>query len=164
MDTMNKVEQNPEQASPPSQALNRKQRRSQGKKGLPPVLPRPGYLMHQRLTSLEALVERLGQVADQNTSMFSESLKMLEVISVVQQRVTNDTLNGVVRCFGDVTAESGVPIRAATPASIDFASYMREYWLCMLMTDFAVWSSSLQKKTEPVLHEASAAHVIEFGG
>ena len=144
---------------------NRHERRAKSKrKGMSPAIPSENRLLHQRISVLEASLRRLGEVADANARAFSDSLKMSESLSLVMQRVMNDVANGTVRCFGDEESEAGgVPRRTITPLRIDFNSYMREYWLCMLMADFATWLKSIHKPAA-VIQTASKEDVIEFGG
>lgn len=115
---------------------------------------------------VEQNLQRLANVSDTNTHAFSESLRMTEAMNIVLQRVMNDVLNGTVRCFGDKPlSETGGdrPVRVGSPSQIDFNSYLREYWLCMLMADFAVWCKRIHKP-EVLVEAPTKDEVIEFGG
>lgn len=146
---------------------NRSTRRAASKKkGLPPLMPSDSRLLHQRVSQTESELQRLGNAFDQNSEVFSEGLKMLEVMGLVMQRVMNDVLAGTVRCFGDtyLDAPNTVPVRAPGPMQIDFNSYLREYWLCMLMADFATWCGTIATHDKPLIETASPADVHVFGG
>ncbi len=148
---------------------SRAERRSAAKKkkkGLAPLMPSDSRLLHQRVGQSESALQRLGDAFDQNSEVFSESIKMLEVMGVVMQRCMNDMLNQTVRCFGDKLsgAPNEVPLRSSAYPQIDFNSYLREYWLCMLMADFARWCGTIATHDEPLIASVSKTDVIEFGG
>jgi alkylation response protein AidB-like acyl-CoA dehydrogenase len=147
-------------------ASNRQQRRAQSKNRSQPQPPSENKLLHHRLAVMEQNLQRLANVSDRNTHAFSESLRMTEAMNIVLQRVLNEVLSGRVRCFGDVPPETevGLPTRTTSNPQIDFTSYLREYWLCMLMADFAVWAKSIHKPDAPLIETASKDDVIEFGG
>lgn len=153
--------------SPSLEPGNRAMRRaaSKKKKGLPPQMPSESRLLHQRVSQNESELLRLGNAFDQNSGVFSEGLKMLEVMGLIMQRVMNDMANGTVRCFGDEPSVLGaVPVRTTSPLQIDFNSYLREYWLCMLLADFARWCGTIATHDKPLIETVSQADVHEFGG
>lgn len=148
---------------------NRQQRRSKPKhKGQVPAVVNPSQsrLLHQRVATVESSLSRLVEVSDQNTAVFSDSLRSFDNLSVVLQRVMNDMVNGTVRCFGDIPAETetGRPVRVGVPSQIDFQSYFLEFQLCLVFTGFATWLKSISKQDEPVLVTATKDEVVEFGG
>lgn len=62
--------------------------------------------------------------------------------------------------------EPDTPVRDEE-RNVDFRYYLREYWLCMLMADFASWLGSLQKPEVPVpsiLVASTDGAPIIFGG
>lgn len=120
----------------------------------------PGRQLHERLSQLEAKVDRLGDAFDQNTEVFSESLKMTEAMHCVLQRALNDQA-----AHGEYTyANCGMP---------DWQEYMRYFWLCQLMADFAHWLSGLQVQsnmepgtliTAPTAGDDRVVETHVFGG
>jgi len=137
-----------------------------------------GKVVHERLAQMEAQLTRLGEAFDQNTDVFSESLKYAESMHLIFQRVLNDMANGTLRCLGDEEyyrenpSTSVRPVDPENPKKIDFHSYIREYWLCMAFTDFAVncrrvWDEAHpeQKGPGPILApEGAGDQVVVFGG
>lgn len=114
-----------------------------------------GMPVHQKIALLEARLTNVERMHDRNAGVFSESLRMIEALNIVLQRVANDTVNGTARCFGD------------TPTSkIDFNSYLIEYWNCMFMADFASWARTVaeEKPSHISIPRAEDANTIIFGG
>jgi hypothetical protein len=103
------------------------------------------------VSQIENTQYRLAEAADQNAQAFSDSLKMAEAMGIVLQRVLNE-----------IVFERNP--RHMTDGRIDFAAYMREYWLCMLMADFAAWCGKISGCNEPLIETATPADVHEFGG
>ena len=146
----------PPKAEPPKESnpFNRKMRRAQeaiqARQSQPDPNPSPSRLLHQRVSLVEQEQERLGKVLDSNSEAFSDSLKMLEAMTLVLQRVMNEMLAGDLA----YVREDG---------SIDFKMYLRDYWLCMLMADFAAWCRTLQPE-EKLIVAATENDVHVFGG
>jgi hypothetical protein len=110
-------------------------------------------LLHSRITEIELAQNRLADAADQNAQTFSDALKMSEAMSIVLQRVMND-----------MSSPAGIASMHRHAGGIDFNMYMREYWLCMLMADFATWCGKIATHDKPLIETVSAADVHEFGG
>lgn len=112
--------------------------------------------MHERLSQLEAQVERLGSAFDQNTGVFTESFKMNEGISVSMQKVMGEVARGQKLTYA---LEDGTP---------DWMAYLRYYWLCMVMADFVSWLKSLgteeKESSTIVLPTQEETQTIIFGG
>lgn len=104
--------------------------------------PSQSKLLHERLAQVEAQVARLGDAFDQNTDVFSESFKMNEGITSSMQKVVAEMARGEKLTWA---------LADGTP---DWREYLRCYWLCMLMADFASWLGSLQEQA--VVAEASS--------
>jgi hypothetical protein len=102
------------------------------------------------VSQIENDQRRLAETADKNTEAFSDALKMSEAMTFVLQRVLNEMLAGKI-----VHQHEG---------GIDFNSYLREYWLCMVMADFAVWCGKLAGHDKPLIETATQEDVHEFGG
>jgi len=119
--------------------------------------PSPGKQVHERLSQLEAKVDRLGEAFDQNTAVFSESFKMNEGISCSIQRVCTELATG--KKLAHVVEPSGDP---------DWREYLRDYWLCMLFIDLGTWLKSLateEKESSRIIRptqEEVETHI--FGG
>lgn len=116
----------------------------------------PGKQVHERLSQLEAQVERLGSAFDQNTGVFTESFKMNEGISVSMQKVMGEVARGQKLTYA---LEDGTP---------DWMAYLRYYWLCMVMADFVSWLKSLgteeKESSTIVLPTQEETQTIIFGG
>lgn len=109
---------------------------------------------------------RLADVVDKNSETFSDSLKLLESMGFVMQRVMNDMLSGRVRCVGDTYHEgTDVPVRqqGVTP-QIDFHSYLVEFWACQVFAEFVAWLASRQKPEENKIVTPTQNDVVVFGG
>ena len=134
----------------PMDPRNRRMRRMSEKmkaKESPPPNPN-SKLLHQRLSGVERDLHRLAEVSDQNTHVFSDSLRMLESMGIVMQRVMNDVAAGTVRRVDE---------------RIDFQSYIQEYQLCLVMAGFAQWCGTLQPQEETII-KATTQDVVVFGG
>lgn len=80
-------------------------------------LPESQFEFKARLAALEARLNLLEEAADQNTRVFSDSIKMAEISLFVMQRIQNDVLNGILRFTGG-------------SCLIDFQGYLIEFLLC----------------------------------
>ena len=103
-----------------------------------------------RVAALEAEIERITRVFDQNFRAFVDSFQIAEASMHVYQRIQNDMLNGTVR----VTS-------AGLAKQVDFDSYMREYQTCLAFAEFAHWLGTLPR---PSLALAGDDDTIVFGG
>lgn len=114
----------------------------------------PSRLLHERLSHVEAEQERLGKAFDQNSEVFTDSFRMLEGMTAVMQRV-----------LFEITTQ-GKPTIRHPDESPDFMGYLREYWLCMTLADFAAWANRLQPPEEvvPLVAQATQNDPIIFGG
>jgi hypothetical protein len=92
--------------------------------------PTPSKAVHERLSHLEAKVALLGSAFDQNADAYDYSFKMVEAMQHVLQRVFNDWVQN-----GEFTY-----VKYELP---DWHEYMKYYWLCRTMADFASWLSGL---------------------
>jgi hypothetical protein len=115
-------------------------------------------LLHERVSQLEAMVENLSEAFDQNSRVFSESLRITEAMDNVFQRVFNDYFSNGEFAF-----------KNRYTSGPDWGEYVRQYWLCMLMADFADWLKSLAKeeKASPgkiLLPSHDDTETIIFGG
>lgn len=121
--------------------LNRHKKRSLAKElKKPSNQESPKKALQERVAQLEVRLEAYGKAFDQNTQVFSDSLKMAESMQMVFQRVMNDYVQ-----HGSFTFEKyGLP---------DWHEYMRYYWLCELVADFARWLAGLNP--QPVQAEES---------
>jgi hypothetical protein len=103
------------------------------------------------VSSVESELKRLADVTDANTEAFSDSLRVLESMGFVMQRVMNDVLAGQVR-------------RVEGTSQIDFQSYLVEFWTCQVFAEFAGWLASLQKPEENKIVTPTQNDVVVFGG
>lgn len=122
--------------------------------------PTPGRMLQERVAQLEAQVLRLGEAFDQNTQVFSEAFKMNEAITASLQRVSME-----------IATRSPLSHVADDAGSPDWRAYLRDYWLCMLMADFADWLKSLAshrvEEKSTLIHAPDDDGVVEthvFGG
>jgi len=115
-------------------------------------------MLHERVSQLEVMVKNLGEAFDQNSQVFSESLRITEAMDNVFQRVFNDWFGNGEFAFKNPYTNGP-----------DWAEYVRQYWLCMLMADFADWLKSLAKEEEAgpgriLLPSHDDVETIIFGG
>lgn len=154
-----------------SRRINRSQARSkqspsQGSQLQPS--PTQAKMFHERLNLLENHLELLGKAFDKNTEIFSESFKMTEAMSIVLQKVMMDIVHERVvfsESFYTTEGYGGHPVNFQ---AIDFHSYLREYWLCMVMADFAQWCKRIGTEAqEPAIlipATKESMDTIVFGG
>lgn len=122
-------------------------------------VPSTSRLLHARMAQLEMELHRLGEAFDQNTDVFSQSLKMCEANDVVMQRVLQEHL------------VLGGPVYRDAMMNPNWREYLRQYWLCMLFTDFVDWLKSLAPppplEEDTVITKPDDEHIVEthiFGG
>jgi len=131
--------------------------RRQLRRQLPPKSPSaaPSRQLHERMAVLEDRLGRFEALFDGNMSALTDSLKMMEGMQYVLQRVMND-----VQEASPLTLPSG---------KIDFHAYLLQYWSCMAASDFFFWVGSLAPKKEEEhgpdrILLASQDDTIIFGG
>lgn len=113
-------------------------------------------LLHERVARLEIQLSQLSDAFDQNSSVFVDSLRMTEAMDNVFQRVMNDFFSN-----GEFTHKNQYM------NGPHWAEYVREYWLCMLMADFAAWLKSLAPERESMIithADVGSIDTVIFGG
>lgn len=113
-------------------------------------------LLHERVSRLENQLSFLSEAVDQNTQVFTDSLRITEAMDNVFQRVFNDWFGNGEFAFKNQYTNGP-----------DWGEYVRHYWLCMLMADFADWLNSLAKEEKAgpgAIFLPSHTDTIIFGG
>jgi len=111
------------------------------------------------LRRLEADLGQLGDAFNRNSHLFSHGLTVFEMHLRVHERVLHDIARGTVRTHDDVGL-----------TEIDFKSYMEEFAICMVFSEFAQWLKGLSEKQQEIktpgviIRPAHDDNTLVFGG